>query len=231
MSAQFDVKNFTSTLTCPIEFKPLTSAVNLFPCCHKVNQVAAEHYYGKMVAGFCESREKPCIICKSPVTGWAPDHTIRDLASQVFGHTEELESLPTHPLVLEEVKAEVDLPYPGIPAVFVLSEGDWSERFNIEDSTLCKSVSFKSITKNSLLIEFILLGYSCGKVCIYIIYQDRHPLEEYLLAHRIVLDGGWGHKTETQKDLRTLFRIIALNNEIPAEQFSQIREAVELGTC
>lgn len=227
---QFDVKNFISSLSCPFGLDPLREAVNLFPCCHKVNEIAAEKYYGKIVDGFCELREKQCVVCNTPVVAYAPDHTIREIVSQIFGHEQDLASLPTHPLVLEEKKAEGNLPYPGLPAIFVWTEGNW-EPFNYGPE-LCRMIEFKSVTENSLLESFTLLGYWGGDIAIAVKFKDKF-FNQYLLAHQLPNASSLDllFKTSTPTGIKTLFRIIALHNEIPVEHFNQIREIVERGSC
>ncbi|MGC1878931.1 MAG: hypothetical protein WA347_04830 [Rhabdochlamydiaceae bacterium] len=232
MAVQFNVKDFLSALTCPIELDPLTQAVNLFPCCHKVNQIAAEKYYGKIVNGFCGLSEKNCVICNTQVVAYAPDHTIRDLAARAFGHEKDLESLPNHSLVLEEKKSEIDQPYPGLPAVFVHMGGSW-DKFYDSGGELCRMMEFKSITNNSLLQNFKLLGYCNGDVSISILFQKSKAFVKYLLAHHIDCDEHIAEfcRSTTPEHLKTIFRIISLNNEIPGDKFNQIREIVERGCC
>jgi hypothetical protein len=229
MATQFNVKNFLSGLLCPIGFDPLTKAVSLIPCCHKVNQAAAERYYGKIVNGFCELREKPCVICKTPIVAYAPDPLMRDLVAQIFGpEKEDLEALPAHPLVLEtpeEKKAILNIPYPGLPAVFVWAGGEWNQTFAVGD--LRRQMRFQSITANSVLEAFNLLGYSDGSVSISVRFGMNSPFIEYLKAHRIVCAEFFCHKTHTPAELKTLFRIITQNNEIPSAQLKQISEIVE----
>lgn len=105
MSVQFDVKNLLETLTCPIELEPLTAAVNLSPCNHKVNQVAAERYYGKIIEGLCELNRKNCVVCQTPVSSYAPDHTIRNVVAQVLALKQhaQRQSAPLNPPVFSGV--------------------------------------------------------------------------------------------------------------------------------
>jgi hypothetical protein len=130
MAIQLNVQDFLSLLTCPVGLDPIYTAVSLSPCCHKANQVFAERYYGQITNGLCGLTDKKCVICNTPVTTYASDHTIRQLAALAFGHAQDLTSLPTHRLVLKEKKTEINLPYPGLPAVFVHTNGDWSKVYD-----------------------------------------------------------------------------------------------------
>ncbi len=230
MAVQFNVNNLLNTQTSPIESDPLTT-VTLLPCCHKTHQAAAERDYGKIAGGSCELKEKSCVLCGSPVTSYVHDVTVRNLAKQIFGHEKDLENPPTHPLIRESPKiGEVNLPYPGTPAVFVLACDSWDHPYESEGE-LCRYMNFKSITENSLLKEFSLLGYAYGKVSISIKFDDR-SFKKYLFAHCKVWDTSPNTYTaDTHKELKTLFRIIANHNQIPAEQFDKIRGIVEKGRC
>ncbi len=229
MAAQLDVKHFLRSLTCPIGLDPLRQAVNLFPCCHKVNQVAAEKRHGKIVEGHCELKER-CVVCNTEVVDYAPDDTIRDLAGSVFGHEKDLESLPTHPLVLEQKRAEIGISYPGPSAIFIWTGGEWDKPFD-SGGDLCRLMHFMSITDNSLLEGFRLLGYYGGQISLAIDFKKDGSFKKFLKSHRMFCSINGSYRTETLQELKTLFRIIALNNEIPADQFNQIRQIVERGAC
>lgn len=234
MAVQFDVNSFLYDLRCPVGRDPLIKAVSLWPCLHKVNQGVAETQYGKTDNGSCELKGKICVVCRISVVGWAPDHTIRNLAAQVFGHEKDLESLPTHPLVLEEKATEVDLPpYPGVKAVLVHAGGDWNTIIET-GSPLVRKVDFKSITQDSSLEEFSLLGYTSGGVAISIQYRQDVSFPKYLLAHGILCTGmgdDFHYQSKMPQELKILFGIVARNNQIPAEQFNQIHAIVERGAC
>lgn len=227
MQATFDVKSYLSLLSCPIGLDPLIHAVNLFPCCHKVNAAAAEKYYGKIIEGFCELKNK-CVTCKQPVTSYAPDHTIRELATRIFGQEKDLESLPTHPLVLEEKESlKVDLPYPGLPADFIHSSGDIDHLFSLGCSRFIK---FVSITPNSLLKEFWLRGNLDGTFKLTIIFNDlgeSESIRNYFMACRLPLELDPSLLTQTPETVKRAFRILVTNNQIPVEHFSKLREIVE----
>lgn len=64
-------KDLMQHLTCPVTHEPLTSAVALMPCLHRVNEAAVR---GK----------DSCPQCKGPITCFKIDDTIRALAKTVF---------------------------------------------------------------------------------------------------------------------------------------------------
>jgi hypothetical protein len=248
MSIQFDLKNLLQTLTCPIDLEPLTTAVNLSPCCHKVNQVAAEKYYGKIIGSSCAWAGKTCVLCNEPVLSYAPDHTIRSVAAQVFDHQKYLENLLNPPQVLqpskiktEEKPAEMktekrDLPYPGLPADFMHLSGDWDQPFDL-GTDVSREMIFTSSTPNSLLRQFTLVGYCTGNVAITAESIDS-SFKDYLHAHRCRCEEKHNahttsttYITNTHADLKILFKIIAHNNKIPKAQFNKIAGIVKEGFC
>ena len=60
---EFNSNQFISTLLCPTNSTLLTEAVNLFPCCDKINESEAIKLYGKMKNGFCEKQNQNCVMC------------------------------------------------------------------------------------------------------------------------------------------------------------------------
>lgn len=218
------------TLTCPFTLAPLIQAVNLSPCCHKVNQVAAETHYGPIVDGSCTLKDKECKVCKTTVITYAPDSTVRAVTALAFGYKND-------PAALEEKSKEFNLPhpmtYPGIPAVFEHTIGDW--RAHDTWGECCREIEFISKTPDSLIKDFKLLGYDKGGVAISVVFRKSVFLE-YLLAHGF---RDWQkpnlrdhyYRTRTASELQTLFKIIALNNDIPAPQFQQVSEIVQKGRC
>jgi hypothetical protein len=87
---------------------------------------------------------------------------------------------------------------------------------------------FNSLTENSSLKKFEIFGYFNGEVAISIEFQKNITFEAYLLADEM-FEGFCVIRTPDK--LKEIFRIIALNNEIPAEQLNPIREIVERGSC
>lgn len=228
MNGSCYVNKLLETMQCPLELKPLLTAVNLFPCNHKVNEAAAKELYGKCeISGACEKKGITCRVCGGIVTRYGPDHTIRQLADLIFGNQHLLDKLPEHPLVLE--KRPEPLPYPCKRETFVHTKGDW-EPFR-SGGDLCRIYTFASFSSDSVIREFSLLGYYNGKISIYISFQGGNKeFVNYLRSHGMIIkEYDSCYKTGTPEDLKTLFRIIAENNEIPEKDYGFLRALVEKG--
>jgi hypothetical protein len=212
-------------LYCSAGSGPLIEAVSLFPCNHKVNQAVAEKWYG-MDGNSCALKGKECVVpdCNTLVKGWAPDPTIRSLASRAFGHEK------ARPLALEEKKAE-NLAYPGIPAEFVWKEGDWNQVEDVYGANVCRQIHYMSITENSLLKEFSFFGYPNGAVFLTVVFSENSFFKEYLQAHQLFrgcyASVGNRYMAISPENVRKLFDIVANNNEIqvvPLYSYYQIYE-------
>jgi hypothetical protein len=234
-----DIASLTNALQCPVGLDPLTQAVTLVPCCHKVNQVAAEKIYGKMDSGSCEKAGVPCVMCRTPVQAYYVDRSFRDIVQRMLGRAESVIEpmvLPTRSRLLERAHAEVkNLPYPGMGGRFVHSSGNWA-LYDESGDDFCREMTFVSETKGSLIKEIGLFGYKSGKVSLLVKFREiKESLESYLLDYGIVLKcydiDLKSYQSENIVELRSLFSIIAQNNQIPDEYFSRIREIVERGTC
>lgn len=223
------VNKLLETIQCPVDLQPLFTAVNLFPCNHNVNEAAAKKLYGECASpGSCEKKGIPCPVCRGVITSYGPDHTVRQLASLIFGNRELLNKLPESPLVLEE--RPKPLPFPGKPVTFVHTSGDW-EPFS-SGGNLCRHYQFKSITLDSVITEFSLCGYHDGSISIFIDFpRGNKEFVTYLRSHGIIIDEyESSYLADTPESLKTLFRILAENNEIPKEYYEKLRAIVEKGS-
>jgi len=127
--------------------------------------------------------------------------------------------------------------YPGIPAVFEHTKGDWS----CYDSggELCRELAFESIVKDSLIKGFSLFGYKDRSVSIRIDFGNDTELFKIFVKHlqtHQVSESTMDHRQCTiftifHKDLKAVFRILTQNNQIPAQYLKQIESIVEKGSC
>lgn len=208
------IQDPSTLLSCPKDQKPLLYAVNLFPCCHKVNEAALQ------------SLENKCFVCKTPIVSSAKDHSLRELATQFFAFAEvEIKNLAPQ---LQE-KEYQDQPFPGKSAVFAHLAGDWEPKDT--GSPLCRELQFRSIVPDSLLENFTLYGYTDGTIRISIWFQKYHGFDEFLKTYQID-DNGFGFLVEDNLEkIRVLFRIIAMNNEIPSDKYPLLAQIIKEGKC
>lgn len=124
--------------------------------------------------------------------------------------------------------------YPGIPAVFVRAEGDWSCSDSAGD--ICRRMVFGSTVEGSLIIRFSLFGYKDGRVSININWGKYNDLFiKYLQEHQVLVSDMdcrlCSHWTQSPEELKAVFSILTQNNQIPAKYLKQIEPIVEKGSC
>jgi hypothetical protein len=71
-------------ISCPVSLEPLTSAMSLVPCGHKVNENEAVAMFGAMTSEGAEKKDKECPLCRVTVTAYYPDPKFRCLAKTIF---------------------------------------------------------------------------------------------------------------------------------------------------
>lgn len=79
-----NVKTLQDHLLCPILQEPLSEAVSLVPCAHKIQQAAAEQIFGTTKGGCMVSSNTLCPVCKIPVIGYILDPQMRYVVKQLF---------------------------------------------------------------------------------------------------------------------------------------------------
>lgn len=202
---------------------PLTEAVTL-SCGHKMNRPAAIQCYGPVEKGICALQGR-CVICRSLVTTYFPDRVVSELATQFFSLQEDLEGLPTRPLVLES-KGQADLPYPGTRGVFTPTVTSW------DTARGDKELAFTS-SNGSLLKTFTLIGFGDGTIRLSIGFKKDRQFLDYLMVHRLPVDEvyDWCFATSVVDQIRVLFRIIVQNNTVDQPSLPQLEAIVERGRC
>ena len=239
-STQYSAKTLQEQLICPVLLEPLSQAVSLVPCAHKVQQAAAETIFGATHGGWLVQSEKPCPVCRASVLGYMTDHSTRNIVKQLFELPEseinEMLLLMKKNLAEKSISVEkevvVETPYPGKSARFIHDGGDW-EICN-SGADLCRSMRFKSSTKDSLIKDFDVLGWNDGDISIKIQFsKDSSDVKEYLKQFDLFPDWmalEFGYKSQSRDQLKVFFNIIANNNEIPVSHFEKIRDLVAKGT-
>lgn len=235
-SNQFNAQTLKDQLICPVLLEPLSQAVCLVPCAHKVQEAAAKQLFGPTDGGWLVQTDVPCPLCRTSVLGYMTDHSTRNIVEQLFGLPEsEINAMLTqmkNNLAEKSISVEkdvvVEMPYPGKPAKFVHENGDW--RLYHTGGDLCRYMKFISITKDSLIKEFSILGYKDGDVIISISYTNE-SFKEYLKQFDIFSDIPiMMYMSKNKDELKILFNILADNNEIPDSHFKMIRDLVDKGT-
>lgn len=239
MSVQYtqsNVQTLQDQLICPVFLEPLSQAVCLVPCAHKVQQLAAEKMFGVTHGGWLVQSDNPCPVCRASVLGYMTDHSTRNIVKQLLELQENEFALMKKNLTKKSMSVEKDvieeMPYPGKPARFIHYSGDW--RLCNSESELCLYMEFKSSTKDSLINEFSVLGYKDGGLRIGIEFSNNSKgLKEYLKQFDLIpgfLDLTGSYISKGKDQLKNFFNILANNNEIPVSHFEMIRDLVAKGT-
>ncbi len=119
----------------------------------------------------------------------------------------------------------VNLPYPGLPAVFEDGKDDWNKIYYIGD--IRRSIQMHSTTEDSLIRYFILYGYWDDTISISINYKSGQSFDEYLLKHGITSDMDGYHHARTLEGARILFKSISQNNELPKKRLDEMNHILE----
>ena len=240
---QNSVQSLQQELICPVILKPLTEAVSLVPCAHKVQQTVAEKIYGETHGGWQVSSKELCPVCRAAVVGYMPDPTIRNMVKQFF----ELPEAEINAMLASvknnlaeksmpvEKKAIVEVPYPGESAEFVMIMDKWGLFDRGEDNALCRHLIFMSITKDISIEKFTVLGYKDGSVSIGLQFSSTkiEAIEQYLNQLGLkpnAFELGWIYESEGCDQLKVFFDILAKNNKIPSPYLELIGGVVEKGT-
>jgi hypothetical protein len=240
-STQFNAQTLQEQLICPVLLEPLSEAVSLVPCAHKVQQVVAEKMFGVTYGGWLVQSENPCPVCRTSVLGYMTDHSTRNIVKQLFELPEseinEMLALMKKNLAEKSISVEKDvlekMTYPGKSARFIHDSGDWSLHHPRGD--LCRYMNFKSSTKDSLINGFSVLGFNDGdvKICIEFSTKSSKDIQKYLKQFDLIpslLDLKHSYNSKGKDQLKVFFNILANNNEIPVSHFEMIRDLVAKGT-
>ena len=124
---------------CPVEKKPLTEAIALIPCGHRVNKAARKAF-------------QKCPVCKASIQSVGEDHTIREIAKLLFGQKD----------LTEFFREARKLAKADIPEIVTLSE--LQKLFKDSDELELKSGASLSLELDSLISLFRpgFFGYIYG---------------------------------------------------------------------
>jgi len=218
--------NFVNFFECPVTLTLLDTAVSLFPCSHKVNDVAAERFFGKMNKQRGVEKNAPCPCCRQMIIAYEPDHTVRSWIPLI-----KKRSLQAVQLEAEQ-KEKMDPSYPGKSGKFILDKDlDWIHSFPIGEYV--KQLKLNAVSSDSFIKEITIHGLNDGTVRIQIDFDKSAPdaTQEYFATHKLRVD--WGGRrgsclSKCHETTRKLFAIIIKHNEIPEQELVFMRRLVKL---
>lgn len=237
--------NIRKDFTCPVSLELLYEAVTLVSCAHKLNQKVAETIFIKDEEN---NRTKNCPVCNQKVEGWVFDHTFRNIVLLIFGEPRRDPASILRRLHMEELQEEnqeiPEPPYPGKAAKFVNNHGVgvWEKGMaEIYDNYHYKQMIFKSDTKNSLLIRFILSEkkkYSNTDFLEFSIQIDfkednAEKIIEYFEHYGIPSDGrtsrfdSGSYFTENKREIKVILKRILEHNFFSDIDFEKLKIVVE----
>lgn len=220
-SSSMNIDNLTHLLQDPVGLTPYapgpTRAVLLLPCGDVINARTAE-------------RLRICPLCRAEIQATHPVRLIDQIASEFFQRSEE-PALPADSAKIP-VDPEVEIrtiPFPGKGAYFELCNSGWDDVFN-SGGNLIRSMKFRSRVSDSIFSEFYVLGYRDGSLSLSLKWRDK-AADEYLSRCKVHLSEiarvSQSVQTHFPPDVRKLFHIVTLHNEIPEPHFGLIKRLVE----
>lgn len=235
-STTFDQGRFLGLLQCPKGSGPLKTAVSLTPCMHRINEHIAKTHFNTEAPGRLKEA-KACPVCKKSVTAYFVDHTIRNIAAEVF--KDDKSKVDTLTQVCAQLEADGKAEDPAIapfetPVKFVLTDGNWSKTFS-SGAILCKEIRLGSTSPDSTLADMSLYGYIDGSLMLRIGFALLTPkwneLKSYFANLGIfeseIMPHGFCLREPNQ--IRQLFKILCANIQFPANEFAVLRSVIEAG--
>lgn len=188
----------------PVNGKVLTHAVNLWPCCHKVDEARAP-------LNVSEAHSALCPQCETDVTRCAEDTAIRNLASSI-------ESFSMGYL-------KPDPAYPEPAARFVLDSGEWGKDgvIKYQNVNLSSQLTTLSLSFSGDAVEFYL-ELRCRDD------EDYYSAERQLLVYEYFVMKGMNYPEDLDRRLRAttsehkrlLWEGVGSNNQFFSEDFDRI---------
>lgn len=231
---KYEISNLLNSLTCPVTLNPMTDAVTLMPCCHKISEAAATSMFKGVQKGSFFEVEKTtglwsyfgckntglCPYCKTPVTGYGIDRTIREFAKVLL--VDQKLTLTTKEVEAE--KKELPIPFPGKRAKFYATT-DWNDKkllfFKTNDDALIQTVYVKEEENGAIQLGCFIEGE-----------KNRHSFSDY---HKKlgVEDQFLGYICGTFRfegeDCKIIFEDLARHNTFPCDEYELITSLFESG--
>lgn len=112
--------------------------------------------------------------------------------------------------------------------------GDWMPIKN-PTTDVNRFMGFESSRRDSFIWEFDLLGYTDGSVSLCVKFQKTPDASQYFEKHGITLEHlhevFQSYTPHDPQDLKSVFKIITENGEIPSPHFETIKKIIELRPC
>lgn len=218
-------KKLQEHLLCPVLKKPLTEAVTVLNCGHKIQKIAAEYWLGPVGDGWKTPSKEPCPVCRVPAKGYIDDHSTREIAKILF-------ILPENEIkVLVENCKSTAIPYPGKPAKFERNgyREYWEKPFgSFSKINVVSSLLFTSLTEDSLIENFWIGGYEKHSLSIVAhLRSNTRNIKDYFKQFEMKIDNCNDVWAKNHDHVKALFNILVENNEISESHIDLLRDAVK----
>lgn len=135
---------------------------------------------------------------------------------------------------LMRTSPDEEIPYPGIQGEFIHEEGDWNKTYH-SGGSLNRFSSYRSITCNSTIKEFSVLGYSDGDLRVSIKFPERigKELDHYMQQYNIDMDyhaslGFYTSSSYNLKQTKLLAEIVMKHNHFGEKDLEVIKGILSL---
>lgn len=228
MDVQRTLIDIGNTLRCPYSLQPLTQGVTTFPCCCKVQDFVAEHFYGKMVGNICEKQDVMCISCKKlTVFAYFPDSEIRRLAKSVLQGDQQEKLLELRPAL------DIFGTFPGSSANFVYANGSLEVKFTHSDSPIF-GIAFSSSNRQTSLFQSLKIsGYPDGTIRAIVRFNESayEEVKRYLELNGFIDEVLKSNTIEcsTKEYVQKLSAILFEKNTFPRAYVSSLQDVLRRG--
>ncbi len=206
---------------CPVSNTPLTEAMHLHPCAHKVNETALKGL-----------KECPVSGCSQPIEMFYPDSWVRNAVESFFSLNVEK--------VLPEVRVKGPvrlntlhkIPYPGEKQRFGF-DGVLDLWYPHGDKTFPKTVEFFGETDEGWFTCISFVGRYDGSISLNLFWRkrDNRVIYSYFRALGIDVEKCMGESIgfNEVEDIRDVYAILKENHEFSPEWKQLLDQVIEAG--
>lgn len=233
-SNRVNVDALTRMLQCPVSLETYSDrnkAVTLVAaealgrvCGHTVSERTAEQLF--------LAAQPTCPLCRAVTVRYVPNPTINDLARELFSK-DAAKSNAVLPAISAKIPAESEpdigsIPFPGTGARFEIEQN-----YDLDCWGQSLLLSFSSTSPNSLFSCFMISGNKNGKIEKILIMWRTEEANRYFIQCGIAdtpqdsVSRSYGFYSPS--DMKKVFKILAVHNEIPEPHFGLIRGWIETG--
>lgn len=151
------VENFLKEIEDPVTLAPYVNAVTLVTLgggfCHNLGEETALTLFGAMRDSQVE-RPGKCPVCRKHVVSYGPNHTLRNLISQI-----QMGAATILPQVAQRMAEEPlsQIPFIGKKASLACC-GLWGKWTDGQNASITRKIEFRSVTPNSFLDRMTIYG-------------------------------------------------------------------------